>query len=379
MLLQDSRIVILGGGPAGLTAARLLHKRGLSPLVLERDASPSARSQGGSLDLHEGKGLRAIEEIGLIKEFEAVARPQGARYSVLDENAKVYVQLTDADMGASRPEIDRTQLRAMLLNSLPPTSIKWGVNVTAIVPSPKGGYAIQTSGSGTIEADLVLACDGMNSKARALVTAEKPQYAGVSFVQATVTKPDEKTFFAETLGPGSLFALGNDQAILGQRNGDDSMRVYYSLRVPEDTSKSRGADLTDAAAVRAMLQNEFKRWDPRLMAVLDEADHFAWWPLYSVAAEQKWNNTHKGLTLLGDAAHVMPPFTGEGVNLAMLDAMELVYQLFKHDNVETAIAEYESGMLARMKEAIVDVQDNQDRIMSPHGPVPLLKMFGVTV
>ena len=87
--LAIQRIVILGAGPAGLAAARMLHLQGLTVLVLERDPGPDARTQGGSLDLTEDGGLMAISRMGLDDAFARDARPQGQHHRVLDSDANI--------------------------------------------------------------------------------------------------------------------------------------------------------------------------------------------------------------------------------------------------------------------------------------------------
>ncbi|OEV31165.1 FAD-dependent oxidoreductase, partial [Streptomyces nanshensis] len=75
-----------GGGPAGLTFARVLHRHGHPVTVLERDPSPDARPPGGTLDLHEGLGQRALEKAGLLAEFRTVSRPEGQAMRILESD-----------------------------------------------------------------------------------------------------------------------------------------------------------------------------------------------------------------------------------------------------------------------------------------------------
>lgn len=118
-LLHSKRIAIIGGGPAGLTLARLLQMRGIAVTVYERDASADARGQGGSLDLHEDSGQLALKAAGLGEQFHGVSRPDGQNSRVFDKHGQMHAELRAEDEVATRPEIDRGELRDLLLRSRP--------------------------------------------------------------------------------------------------------------------------------------------------------------------------------------------------------------------------------------------------------------------
>lgn len=370
---KDHRIVILGGGPAGLAVARLLHRQGVASRVLEHDAGPDTRSQGGSLDLSADKGLRAIEAMGLTGAFAAYARPEGQQLRILDAQAQPLVEITADDRGEPRPEIDRAQLRKLLLESLPADTVQWGTHVRAVTPTD-AGHRVETSAGdidADIDADIVIACDGIGSAARPLVTGDQPRYSGITFIQGEISAPDPSSFAARATGEGAMHAIGGNRVLMTQRSGDRSIRVYAALRLP-DPDQARGTEIDED--VRADLHRAFAGWSPDLHSILDDIDGgFQWWPMYAVPAEQHWT-AHRGLTLLGDAAHVMPPFTGQGVNMALLDAVELVEALVSRPSVDEAIATYEKTMLARMGPAITEALETQERFVHPDGPAPLLAL-----
>ena len=117
------KIAIIGGGPGGLTLARLLHVRGIAATVFESDAGQDARLQGGSLDLHTEKGIAALEAAGLMAAFDRVARPEDQGVRLYDRDSVCIFDDGD-ETHEGRPEIDRGQLRALLLACLPTEHIR---------------------------------------------------------------------------------------------------------------------------------------------------------------------------------------------------------------------------------------------------------------
>ena len=129
MLIENKSIAIVGGGPAGLTLARLLQLKGAHVKVYERDFNQYARVQGSPLDMHEDSGLAAIRKAELLEEFKKTFRPGADRTLILNEQAEIlfndHETKPEEDFGHEhfRPEIDRGPLRNMLLKSLHPETV----------------------------------------------------------------------------------------------------------------------------------------------------------------------------------------------------------------------------------------------------------------
>ncbi|MGK4569041.1 FAD-dependent oxidoreductase [Flavobacterium sp. 3HN19-14] len=115
MLVTDKTIAIVGGGPGGLTLARLLQLKGANVKVYERDFDQFARVQGSPLDMHDDSGMAAIIKADLLEEFKKTYRPGADRMIIADENAKVFFSDHDTkpeeEFGHAhfRPEIDRVR------------------------------------------------------------------------------------------------------------------------------------------------------------------------------------------------------------------------------------------------------------------------------
>jgi 2-polyprenyl-6-methoxyphenol hydroxylase-like FAD-dependent oxidoreductase len=115
-------------------------------------------------------------------------------------------------------------------------------------------------------------------------------------------------------------------------------------------------------------------WDP----LFREAVSMVWRPLLVCPSNQDWT-PKTNVTLIGDAAHVMPPCAGEGVNMAMLDALMLSKLLLSEESPSGAIATYEAEMFARMQHMTADTMINTAMFYAPDAAdrvVALFRSFG---
>lgn len=370
-LLYQKHVAIAGAGPAGLTLARLLQMQGAKVQVLELDTSPEARSQGGSLDLHEDSGQLALQKAGLEDLFHGVSRPEGQLSKVFDKHGTMHVELRAEDEQQTRPEIDRGALRDLLLGSLVPDTVVWGRTLSRVEQAENGRLRLIFKESPDLETDLLIGCDGTWSKVRPIVSDMRPHYSGVTFIETRLTSPDmHHPDVAEMVGLGNLMVLGDNKALMAQRNGDGHIRIYVALRVPEDWTQQCGLDFGQPSQARAGLLNLFEGWDTKLTEMLRASDDlFLPRPLFTFPPEQTWH-PQPNVTLLGDAAHVMPPFTGKGANFAMLDAVELADCLLSGQfaDVAKALRAYEIKMLARMSDAISETLAAQELMIAANAP-----------
>ena len=353
MLINGKTIAIVGGGPGGLTLARLLQMNGADVKVYERDFNQDVRVQGATLDLHEESGLNALAKAGLMEAFNANFRPGADALRIVDKHAKILLDdSVHAKKEISRPEIDRGPLRKILLDSLQPDTVVWNSHLRSL-KQIDNSWKLEFNNDTTALADIVIAADGANSKIRPLITPIKPFYSGVTIIEGIV-------YNAETASPkihkllngGKIFALGDEKTLIVSSKGDGSLVFYTGCKTHEHWFRNCGIDFTKRADALAWFQKEFSEWNTIWLELFENSDtHFTPRPQYCMPLDQRWNAL-SNLTMLGDAAHVMPPYAGEGVNMAMLDALELSACLTSGEfqNTQTAIAHYEKHMNARFAE-----------------------------
>jgi len=355
MMIENKRIAIVGGGPGGLTLARLLQLKGADVKVYERDSNKYVRIQGGALDLHTESGLAALTKAGLIDKFKTHYRPGAELVRVVDSQAKIYsdehLEGRNANFGDKhhRPEIDRGPLRDILLHSLLPETVVWDSHILSVEQIHNGWKLVFQNGNSAM-ADIVIGADGANSKIRQFVTDIKPCWTGIMMIEGSV-KDAEKTApnIHQLLKGGKIFAYGNEQTLIVSSKGDGSLGFSTSWKTTEFWDKKIGIDFKDNRQVLAGFKRDFSAWST-VWHELFESDStlFIPRPQYCMPIDQKWKSK-SNITLIGDAAHWMPPFAGEGVNMAMLDALQLSESLTNpaFDNLQTAIGNYEKKMFKR--------------------------------
>lgn len=362
-------ITIVGGGLGGLTLARVLSVHGIASTVVEAEDSPAARTQGGMLDIHEESGQAALRAAGLYEPFRELIHPGGEAMRVVDRHGAV--RLAEEDDGAGgRPEVDRGQLRDLLLASLPAGTVQWGRKVVGADP-----HEVRFADGTAITTDLLVGADGAWSRIRSLVSAAVPAYTGVSFVESDLLDADRRhPASAALVGGGFFLSLGDDRGFLAHRETDGSLHVYTAVRVDEGWLDR--IDFDQHASAAAAVLAGFDGWHESLRALVADADG----PLvprriHALPVGHRWARV-PGVTLLGDAAHLMSPFAGEGANLAMLDGAELGRAIAAHPgDAETALAGYEQELFGRSAVAAAESAANLDLMIGPDGLDRLLAQF----
>ncbi|MDH6215229.1 FAD-dependent oxidoreductase [Streptomyces pseudovenezuelae] len=362
---MTTHVTIIGAGLGGLTLARVLHVNGIPATVYEAEPSPMARLQGGMLDIHDYNGQLALQAADLMDEFRAIILEGRQATRVLDRDGTVLMDEPDDGTG-SRPEVQRGELRQILLDSLPAGTVRWGHKVSGTRTLDDGRHEVTFADGGIVVTNLLVGADGAWSRVRPLLSDATPEYFGRSFVETYLYDSETRhPTSAKTVGSGSLFVLASDSGASGKwigahRESGETLHAYMTLAKPLDWFD--GIDFTDAAAATARIAAEFEGWAPEITALITDSDTAPMVrPLNSLPIGHRWDRV-PGATLVGDAAHLSPP-DGEGANLAMQDGAELGQAVAAHpDDIEAALTAYEAALFPRSAAAATAAVATNDAI-----------------
>lgn len=384
MLLQDKSVAIIGGGPGGLTLAKLLQLKGVNVKVFERDINKDARVQGSPLDLHEESGLAAINKAGLFEEFKNNYMPGADRLQIMNESAEIFYSDHDAkpedNFGHEhfRPEISRGALRKILLESLQPETVIWDSHFISMEAQGEG-WLLHFRNRDSVYADFVVAADGANSKIRPYITDIKAFYSGITMLEGTIYNADKTApKMNALLRGGKIMAFGKHKDLLMGQKDNGEIGFYASFKTDENWAVTNNLDYSDNSQMLTWFRSKYPEWDSVWDELFEAATTpFIPRPIYCMPLDQSWESS-PNLTLLGDAAHVMPPFAGEGVNMAMRDALDLSESLTsgEHLTLQDAITAYENSMRSRASEVAQESLENGERMHSENALSTMLDFFG---
>ncbi|MEU1478227.1 NAD(P)/FAD-dependent oxidoreductase [Streptomyces sp. NPDC005760] len=371
--MTTTHVTIIGAGLGGLTLARVLHVNGIPATVYEAEASPTTRAQGGMLDIHDYNGQLALQAAGLMDEFRGLILEGREATRLVDRDGTLLFDHPDDGTG-SRPEVQRGELRQVLLDSLPPGTVRWGHKVSGTRALGEGRHEVTFADGTSVVTDLLVGADGAWSRVRPLLSPATPEYTGMSCVEVYLHDSDTRhPASAKVVGGGALFVLAPGKGFVTHRERGGNLHTYVILTRPQDWFAD--IDFSDSAAAIARIAREFEGWAPELTGLITDTDTApVLRPIAALPVEHRWERV-PGVTLLGDAAHLAAP-NGEGANLAMLDGAELAQALAAHpDDIETALTEYERALFPRSAETANEGTELFALMFGDDAPHGLISVF----
>ncbi|MHA4895759.1 FAD-dependent oxidoreductase [Pedobacter sp. PWIIR3] len=368
MLLQNKKVAVIGAGPVGLTMARLLQQKGIDITVYERDTDPEARIWGGTLDLHKGSGQEAMKKAGLLQTYYDLALPMGIHFA--DEKGNILATRNPTSENQfDNPEINRNALRKMLLDSLKNDTVLWDSKLTDI-SIKNGKWALDFEGKSSATADLVIIANGGMSKARKFVADTEVKETGTFIIQGDSYQPEINCPDFFNLCNGNRLMTAHEGNLLVANpfnNGALSYGVIFEKPIELDNAK--GFDFQHVENSIEFLLSRLSNWSEEYKQLIRSTTFFVGLPVRMFPLDKSWKTSRPlPITLIGDAAHLMPPFAGQGVNIGLIDTLILSENLTsgKFESIERAIDDYEQQMFFYAREAQLESSKNEVMMRDPN-------------
>ncbi len=369
-------VAIIGGGIGGVALAVACLHRGIPFTLYERDNNFDARSQGYGLTLQQAS--KAIEGLGVFSLAEGVI---STRHVVHTTEGKIIGEWgirkwmqSEAKTSPRRTNVHiaRQSLRLALLEQLGGhDAVQWGHQLLDFKKSENEGVDLTFQVNGVIKnfkADLVVGADGIRSSVRRLLIGEDItplRYLGCIVILGICPLSALDGITSPLLDSATVFQTANgNERIYIMPYTSDSVMWQLSFPISEEEAKILSAQGTHALKKEACLRTQWHNPIPQILAATDEAQ-ISGYPVYDRELLQSVFLENAGqVTLIGDAAHPMSPFKGQGANQALLDALALARGISKNCHPlsqwreagirKSVLKEFETEMVERSASKVKD-------------------------
>lgn len=383
-------VAIIGGGIGGVALAVACLHRKIPFTLYERDSDFSSRSQGYGLTLQQAS--KAIEGLGIFSLEEGVV---STRHLVHTTEGKVigewgirkWIQSDEKrSPKRSNVHIARQSLRLALLEQLGGQDVvQWGHQLVDFKECEGQGVHLTFQVDGEIKntrADLVVGADGIRSSVRKLLIGEDStplRYLGCIVILGICPLKDLESFNSPLLDSATVFQTANgNERIYMMPYTSDTIMWQLSFPMPEHEAKALSAQGPQALKKEACRRTQWHDPIPQILAATLEAQ-ISGYPVYDRELPKSELFEKAGqVTLIGDAAHPMSPFKGQGANQALLDALSLARGISKGCRAgsqwreagirESVLNEFESEMLER---SATKVKDSAEAAQFLHSEIVL--------
>lgn len=383
-------VAIIGGGIGGMALAVACLHRGIPFTLYERDKDFNTRSQGYGLTLQQaskaiqGLGIFSLKK-GVISTRHLVHTPEG---NVIGEwGTRKWLQ-SDVKTSSKRTNVHiaRQSLRLALLEQLGGNNaVQWGHQLIDFKECEDEGVDLNFQVDGkmkSVKADLVVGADGIRSSVRRLLIGDDStplRYLGCIVILGICPLSALQDHNNSLLDSATVFQTANgNERIYIMPYASDSVMWQLSFPMPEKEAKALSAKGPQALKEEACRRTQWHDPIPQILSATQEAQ-ISGYPVYDRELLKPELLEKSGqVTLIGDAAHPMSPFKGQGANQALLDALTLARSIFKECRPlsnwrkagirKSVLIGFESEMLER---SASKVQDSAEAAQFLHSEIVL--------
>jgi salicylate hydroxylase len=354
------RIAIIGGGIGGLAAALALERRGAEITVYEQ--SPVHGEIGAGLNLTPN-AVKALRVLGLDAEIEAIG--WGSEFLMIRswKSGRFISHVRRGDyrqkFGAPNLTVHRADLLGVLRGALRTTAIRLGKRAVAVEAGERGA-AVRFADGSTIEADIAVGADGIHSVVReSLFGADAPRFTGCicwrGMAPADAVPADIET------KDGTMWMGPHGHVVHYRVRRGELVNIVAHIDSDAWTEESWTRECDVAEVMTA-----YAAWNSALTRLYPCSTRWYKWALYDRDPLQRWSKGRA--TLLGDSAHAMLPYLGQGAAMAIEDACVLAAMIARHgDDLSGALLAYERMRAPRATAAVLGSRERakENHLASP--------------